>query len=106
MIRTLLGALAGVAALCVSAAEPVAFVADAASGAEFSFAGPGEFTVTESEVRADKGSTPTRKGVQALSSNGVVTQASSTAAASVRMRGVSVDALAPKTRLEYPVDTR
>ncbi|HLX23971.1 MAG TPA: hypothetical protein VKR38_11530 [Usitatibacter sp.] len=81
-------------------------VAYAASGTEFSFTGPGEFTVAEKEVRADKGAKPTRKGVQALSGNAVVTQAVSTAAASVRMRGISLDATAPKTRLEYPLDTR
>jgi hypothetical protein len=80
-------------------------VAYAASGTEFSFVGPGEFTVTQKEVRADKGAKPTRKGVQALSSNGVVTQAASTAAASVRMRGLSVEATAPKTRIEYPLNT-
>lgn len=142
MIRVVLGALLGAAALGAWAAEPVAFVADvkgsaniegdgkvnflaeltagtrlllgtgasvavayAASGTEYSFVGPGEFTVTENEVRADKGARPMRKGVQALSSNGVVTQAASTAAASVRMRGVSVEAPAAKTRLEYPLDT-
>ncbi|MFZ3323995.1 MAG: hypothetical protein WA190_16600 [Usitatibacter sp.] len=142
MIRAVVGAILGVAALGAWAAEPVAFVADvkgsaniegdgkvnflaelmagtrlllgtgasvavayAATGAEFSFAGPGEFTVTENEVRADRGAKPTRKVVQALSSNGVVTVAASAAAASVRMRGVSVEAPAPKTRLEYPLDT-
>jgi hypothetical protein len=80
-------------------------IAYAATGAEFSFAGPGEFTIAESEVRADKGTKPTRKAVQALSSNGVVTQAN-TASASVRMRGLPVEASAPKTRLEFPLDTR
>ncbi len=80
-------------------------IAYAASGSEFSFNGPGEFTVTETEVRADRGTKPVRKGVQALSGNAVVTQAVGTAAASVRMRGISVDT-APKTRLEYPLDTR
>jgi hypothetical protein len=81
-------------------------VAYAASGAEFSFEGPGEFTVTDKEVRADKGTKPLRKGVQALSGNAVVTQAASTAAASVRMRGVSLTPPAPKTGLQSPVDTR
>jgi hypothetical protein len=79
-------------------------VAYAASGAEFSFVGPGEFTVTESEVRADKGAKPTRKGMQPLSGAGVVARAN-TAAASVRMRGIVPEAPAPRTQLEYPLDT-
>jgi hypothetical protein len=81
-------------------------IAYAATGAEYSFAGPGEFTVTESEVRADRGAKPIRKGMQPLSSAGVVTRAANTAAASVRMRGFSPEAMATKTQLEYPLDTR
>jgi len=81
-------------------------IAYAASGAEFSLAGPGEFTVAESEVRADKGGKLSRKGVQALSSASVVSRAASSAAASVRMRGIAVEAPAPRTQLEYPLDTR
>ncbi|HTS85479.1 MAG TPA: hypothetical protein VMG61_10260 [Usitatibacter sp.] len=81
-------------------------IAYAATGAEFSMTGPGVFTVTESEVRADKGGKPVRKSVQALSGTGVVSHAASSAAASVRMRGIPVEAPAPKTQLEYPLDTR
>jgi hypothetical protein len=142
MMRAALALVIGAAAIGVSAADPVAFVADvkgaaniegdgkvgflaelpagtrlllgtgasvavayAASGAEFSFVGPGEFTVTESEGRADKGTKPTRKGMQPLSSAGLVTRAN-TAAASVRMRGIAPEAPAAKTLLEYPLDTR
>jgi len=81
-------------------------VAYAASGAEFSVVGPGEFTVTESEVRADKGGKPVRKGVQALSSPEVVSRAAASAAASVRMRGISIETPASRTQLEFPLDTR
>jgi len=81
-------------------------VAYAATGAEFSFVGPGEFTVTENEVRADRGTKPVRKGMQPLSGPGVVTRAANIAAASVRMRGFAPDVPATKTQLEFPLDTR
>lgn len=80
-------------------------VAYAATGTEFALVGPGEFTVAEDEVRADKGAKPSRKAVQALSSTGVVTHAASTAAASVRMRGLALAPPASKSPLEFPLDT-
>ena len=80
-------------------------IAYAATGTEFTLVGPGEFTVTENEVRADKGARPTRKAVQALS-GATVSRAAATATASVRMRGLKSEAPAPKTALEFPVDTR
>jgi hypothetical protein len=80
-------------------------IAYAATGTEFALVGPGEFTVTESEVRADKGAKPVRKTVQALS-GATVSRVAATATASVRMRGLKPDATAPRTALEFPVDTR
>jgi hypothetical protein len=77
----------------------------AATGAEFTFAGPGEFLVTPSEVRADKGVQPTRRVVQALPDPSIVGRLASTATASLRMRGVPPPAPA-RTALESPVDTR
>jgi len=62
----------------------------AASGTEFALSGPGEFTVTASEVRADRGAAPARRAVLSLSDPGVVSRAArgTTATASLRMRGL------------------
>ena len=62
----------------------------AASGTEFALSGPGEFTVTASEVRADRGAAPARRAVLSLSDPGVVSRAvrGTTATASLRMRGL------------------
>lgn len=77
----------------------------AASGTEFTLAGPGEFALTPSEVKADKGREPQRRTVAALRDPGVATRTSQAATASVRMRGVG-PAASPAAVLEYPVDAR
>lgn len=75
-----------------------------ASGTEFTIMGPGEFLVTASEVKAEKGPMPARRTVIALADPGIVARVSRAATASVRMRGIA--APAPATVLEYPVDAR
>ncbi|HUL94626.1 MAG TPA: hypothetical protein VLT89_01385 [Usitatibacter sp.] len=77
----------------------------AATGAEFTFVGPGEFVVTATEVRAEKGAKPSRRTVQALPDPSIVGRLANTATASLRMRGLPPPAPAPSA-LEYPVDTR
>jgi len=74
----------------------------AATGAEFTLNGPGEFSVEATEVRAAKGAQPAKRMVQALADPGVVARTARTATASLRMRGVRPEG--PKTALEYPVD--
>jgi len=77
----------------------------AATGAEFTLVGPGEFVVSATEVVAEKGAKPTRRTVQALPDPSIVGRLSSTATASLRMRGIPAPAPAA-TALEYPVGTR
>src|SRR5258708_14280213 len=74
----------------------------ATSGTEFTIVGPGEFVVTTSEIRTEKGAAPTRRTVMALPDPGIVARVSRTATASVRMRSVSPAAKG----LEYPVNTK
>ena len=76
----------------------------AASGAEFSIAGPGQFLVRAEDVLAEKGTAPKRRTVAALSDTAVVARAAQTATASLRMRGIATTA--PPALLEYPVSTR
>lgn len=76
----------------------------AATGAQFTLVGPGEFLVAAAEVRAEKGATPTRRTVTALPDPGVVARVSRAATASVRMRGIGDDK--GKPGLEFPVSTR
>lgn len=76
----------------------------AASGAEFTLAGPGQFLLGPEEVTAERGSKPLRRGVAALSGTSVVARASQSATASLRMRGL-VPAATP-AMLEFPVSTR
>jgi hypothetical protein len=76
----------------------------AASGTEFTITGPGEFLVTASEVRAEKGLAPAKRAVTTLPDPGIVARVSRAATASVRMRGIA--APTPATVLEYPVDAR
>jgi len=79
----------------------------AATGAEFTVTGPGEFLVTPAEIKAEKGPAPTRRTVMVLPDPGVVARVSQAATASARMRGVVAGAgNADKAALEYPVDTR
>ncbi len=77
----------------------------AASGSEFTIAGPGEYLVTASEVKKEKGIAPVRRAVTILPDPGVITRVSQAATASVRMRGLALPAPAA-TVLEYPVDAR
>jgi hypothetical protein len=82
----------------------VAAITYAASGAEFSIAGPGHFLVRADEVVAEKGAAPRRRSVAALSDTAVVARAAHTATASLRMRGLAP--VAPPALLEYPVSTK
>lgn len=77
----------------------------AATGSEFTIAGPGEYLVTAAEVKMEKGTAPVKRSVTPLPDAGVITRVSQAATASVRMRGLSVPAPAA-TVLEYPVDAR
>jgi hypothetical protein len=77
----------------------------AASGTEFTITGPGEFLVTASEVKAEKGTMPAKRAVIVLPDPGIVTRVSRAATASVRMRGIAAPPAAA-TVLEYPVDAR
>src|SRR5512141_1386472 len=50
----------------------------AASGAEFSLSGPGEFAVNASEVKADKGAVPARRDVSRISDTSTIARVSRT----------------------------
>ena len=76
----------------------------AATGAEFTLVGPGEFLVAPAEIRAEKGLAPTRRTVAVLPDPSVVARVSRTATASLRMRGIGEEK--NKASLEFPVDTR
>ena len=76
----------------------------AASGSEFTIAGPGEYLVTGAEVKMEKGTTPARRPVMTLPDPSVVARISQAATASARMRGMTLPP--PSTVLEYPVDAR
>ena len=79
----------------------------AATGAEFTLTGPGEFLVAPAEIKGEKGPAPARRTVMVLPDPGVVARVSQAATASARMRGiVAGGANADKATLEYPVDTR
>ncbi len=82
----------------------VATITFANTGAEFTARGPGEFLVTPTEVKAEKGAVPKRRDVAALSDAAIVSRVARTATASLRMRGISprVEGAA----LQYPVGTR
>jgi hypothetical protein len=75
----------------------------AATGAEFTAKGPGEFLVTGAEVKAEKGAAPQKRTVMSLKDGAVVARLSQAATASVRMRGF---APAQRSSLQFPVDTR
>ena len=74
----------------------------AATGAEFSLAGPGEFLVAPKEVKAEKGAAPKRRNVGALGDPTVVSKVSRNATASLRMRSLAPAAAptGPEGRLE------
>ena len=85
----------------------VASITYAATGAEFTVAGPGEFLVTSTEVKAEKGAGPKRRNVATLPDLAVVGRTAQTATASLRMRGLASAAPTPSApALEYPVATR
>ena len=77
----------------------------AATGAEFTIVGPGEYMVTPAEVKMEKGTAPVKRTVTTLPDTGPVTRVSRAATASVRMRGLTAPAPAASV-LEYPVDAR
>lgn len=85
----------------------VVAVTFAASGTEFTLAGPGEFTLSATDVHAEKGVAPTKRVVHALADPGVVARGAreATAFASVRMRSLPAPADATRPALEFPVDT-
>ena len=85
--------------------KAVAAITYAATGAEYSIAGPGQFLVTAEEVTAERGSKPRRRSVATLSDGKVVKEAAQTATASLRMRGIGTGAAATAA-LQYPVSTR
>src|SRR6187402_2845864 len=76
----------------------------ASSGAEYSIAGPGQFLVGAAEVVAEKGTAARRRAVSALTDATVVSKASQTATASLRMRGIAPTS--QPAMLEYPVSTK
>jgi hypothetical protein len=80
----------------------------AATGSEFTIAGPGEFLVSPKEVTAEKGSAPKKRSVGTLSDPAVVSKVSRNAAASLRMRSIApAPPASPEMRLEsLPPDAR
>ena len=77
----------------------------AASGAEFTLSGPGEFLVGAETVSAEKGSAPRKRQVAQLRDALTLARVSRTATASLRMRGLAPEAAATRGVLEFPVDT-
>jgi hypothetical protein len=77
----------------------------AASGAEFTMGGPGEYLVGPAEIKAERGATPGRRTVQVLPDPQVIAKVSRTANASLRMRGLMAKP-AVAVELEYPMNTR
>jgi hypothetical protein len=75
------------------------------TGAEFTLRGPGEFLVSASEVKAERGAAPARRTVSVLADPAVISQVSRTANASLRMRGLGLPS-AGRMMLDYPVNTR
>jgi hypothetical protein len=77
----------------------------AATGSEFTLQGPGEFLVAPTEVKAERGTPPRKRTVSVLPDPAVISQASRTANASLRMRGINMRDARPVV-LESPVATR
>jgi hypothetical protein len=76
----------------------------ASTGAEFTLRGPGEFLVSATEVKAERGAAPVRRTVSVLPDPALISQVSRTANASLRMRGISPQSTS-RMMLEYPVNT-
>lgn len=83
----------------------VVAVTYAATGAEFTVSGPGEFLVTPSEVKAERGASPKKRTVVVAADPAVIAKVSRTANASLRMRGINTRATS-QVALDYPVNTR
>ena len=83
----------------------VVVVTYAMSGTEYTARGPGEFTVGDTDLKADRGTLPVKRAVPKLKDPATLSAISRTATASVRMRTLrpEVQGTSP---LEYPVDTR
>jgi hypothetical protein len=77
----------------------------ASTGSEFTLRGPGEFVVSPTEVKAERGAAPTRRTVSVLPDPEVVAKISRTANASLRMRGINPQG-SGKMALDYPVNTK
>ncbi len=71
------------------------------SGAEFLLKGPGEFVVDADEVKAARGTPPTRREAASKPSPALVQRNADAVTASVRMRSVSLQK-APRPALLYP----
>ena len=80
----------------------------ARSGSEYTAAGPGEFLVGESELRADRGAAPLRREVSPLADTAVIGRIARSATASLRMRSAAPakSAASASGPLAYPVATR
>jgi len=76
----------------------------ASTGTEYTVRGPGEFVVGPTDVKAEKGASPTRRVVTSVQDKAVIARVSQTATASLRMRSVPTDRA--KGALQFPVDTR
>ena len=77
----------------------------AATGSEFTLRGPGEFLVSPTEVKAERGTAPAKRTVSVLPDPEVIAKISRTANASLRMRGINPHG-SSKMALDYPVNTR
>jgi len=77
----------------------------AASGAEYTLRGPGEFLIAPNEVKSERGAAPAKRTVSVLPDPAVISQVSRTANASLRMRGITPQS-SGKLVLDYPVGTR
>ena len=77
----------------------------AATGAEFTLTGPGEFLVAPGEVKAERGAAPKKRTVSVLPAPAVISKVSRTANASLRMRGIATPGPSV-VALDYPVNTR
>jgi hypothetical protein len=74
-----------------------------ASGTEFTLAGPGEFVVEASAVKASTGPAPVRRAVVARPDPGTVSRLAESATASIRMRSASAPkAASRRPELLYP----
>jgi hypothetical protein len=86
-----------------------ASISYAATGAEFTIGGPGEFLVAPAEVKAEKGKPPKKRMAASPPDPAVVSQVSKSATASLRMRSLAPAAAPapPEPRLaDLPADAR